>query len=100
MMSVVKMHKLPISIVEENFEMSRIHAIRVRMTKRTRPGVQGPTFNPNNACSKLTHVSVINEQNEMVNENCVAAIIISKTILARFPNTFMVMSEYDLSPTL
>lgn len=90
---VDKIHKLPISIVNENLEMSRTHAMSVNMTKSTTPGVHGPTLRPNRVWSKPTHVSVMKAQKEMVNENWVAAIIMSNVTLARLPKIFKAMRE-------
>lgn len=69
MIIVIKMHKLPINIVTENLEMSRIQAIPVNITNSTIPGVQGPTVTPNIECKRLTHVSVKNTQKDILKEN-------------------------------
>ena len=96
--NVANIHKIPISIVEANFDMSRIHAIKVRMKTRTSPGVHGPTYMAKSVHNKPLIVSVMNAQNEIVNENWVAAIMKSRITFALLPRTLSVINEYDFNP--
>ena len=69
MIIVVKIHKFPISIVDENLAISRTQAMKVKMMRNTSPGVHGLTVISKSECKTLTMVSVMKEQSEMVKEN-------------------------------
>jgi len=96
---VAMMHKLPISIVKENLDISLTQAILVsRMIKKVAM-IHTLTSYPNTYCDRPLKKDTINEMKEIVKESWVNAIIKSSIFLAFGPRTLSVIREYDARPS-